>query len=101
MSKEVENCADLTDAVTEQLGKSVDALFAKEALFFKQAVSVAREIKNASENIGQGIARIEKAANFDRLERYVTLIERAAAAMNMLHDLEKTGKLEKISKALQ
>ena len=40
-------------------------------------------------------------ANFERLERYVELLERAAQAMSGLAELEKNGKLEKIANAIK
>lgn len=58
-------------------------------------------IRSAAEDLSIGLARIEKQANFDRLERYVALLERAAQAMTLLAELEKSGKLEKISSALK
>ena len=40
-------------------------------------------------------------ANFERLERYVELLERASQAMSVLAELEKNGKLEKIANAIK
>lgn len=62
---------------------------------------VVGDVRDASEKLSQGLARVEKAANFDRLERYVTLLERAATAMKALEELERTGRLEKIAGALR
>jgi hypothetical protein len=45
--------------------------------------------------------KVEKTANFSNLERYVNLLERAATAMSTLAELEKEGKLDKISSALK
>ena len=59
------------------------------------------QLKQAAESMGQGVMRIEKAANFDKLEKYVTLLERAANAMAVLGELEKSGKLEKIAAAIR
>ena len=44
---------------------------------------------------------IAEVANFERLERYVELLERAAQAMSVLAELEKNGKLEKIANAIK
>ena len=51
--------------------------------------------------MSEGLSRIEKQANFDNLERYVTLLERANVALSALAELEKNGKLNKISEALK
>lgn len=58
-------------------------------------------MKQSSDAMAGSLSRVEKAANFDRLERYVTLLERTAAAMATLAEIEKSGKLEKISSALR
>ena len=51
--------------------------------------------------MSEGLSRIEKQANFDNLERYVALLERANVALSALAELEKNGKLNKISEALK
>lgn len=58
-------------------------------------------VRAAADDLASGLMKIEKQANFDRLSRYVDLLERAATAMTILADLEKSGKLEKISTALK
>ena len=58
-------------------------------------------LKKSGDDLASGLARVEKQANFSNLERYVTLLERAAAAMQSLAELEKSGKLEKIAGALK
>ena len=101
MSKDAEQAIELTEDVTKKFKSSVSNLLVVEQEFVQQSRKIAGEVKDASEKIGQGIQRIEKAANFDRLERYVDLLERAATAMTLLGELEKTGKLDKIASAIR
>jgi hypothetical protein len=101
MSKDIENAIEKTDKVTNEFSKSLDRLKYIESSFVEQSKKAASSVKDASEKIAQGIIRIEKQANFDKLERYVLLIERAAEGMERLAELEKTGKLEKIIEALK
>jgi len=58
-------------------------------------------VRKAADDLMSGLAKVEKQANFNNLEKYVLLLERAAQAMTILADLEKSGKLEKISGALK
>jgi len=58
-------------------------------------------IRDSAEKLSQGLSKCEKSANFNNLERYVLLLERAASAVKILGELESTGKLEKISNALK
>lgn len=67
----------------------------------ENAKKVSGRVRTAAEDLANGLAKCEKQANFDRLDRYVQLLERAAQAMSILAELEKTGKLEKISSALK
>jgi hypothetical protein len=101
MSKDIENAIEKTDKVTNEFSKSLDRLKYIESNFVEQSKKAASSVKDASEKIAQGIIRIEKQANFDKLERYVLLIERAAEGMERLAELEKSGKLEKIIDALK
>ena len=58
-------------------------------------------VRRSADDLASGLARIEKQANFANLERYVVLLERAAAALQSLAELERLGKLEKIAGALK
>jgi hypothetical protein len=62
---------------------------------------VSGSVRKAADDLASGLAKVEKTANFSNLERYVSLLERAATAMSTLAELEKEGKLNKISSALK
>ena len=59
------------------------------------------DVRKAADDLASGLAKVEKTANFSNLERYVSLLERAATAMQTLAELEKAGKLDKIAGALK
>jgi hypothetical protein len=76
--------------------------------FGDKSYELSKNIKNATANVrdsaeklAQGLVKCQKVADFNNLERYVLLLERAASAMTILADLEKNGKLERISQALK
>ena len=58
-------------------------------------------VRKAADDLMGGMAKIEKQANFNNLEKYVVLLERAAQAMTILAELEKNGKLDKIVSAIK
>ena len=101
MTKDAEKAIELTDDVAKRFKSSLSDLMATEQMFIQQSKKMSGDVRDASEKLGQGIQRIEKAANFERLERYVELLERASVAMTALGELEKTGKLDKIAAALR
>lgn len=101
MTKDAEKAIETTDEVSKRFKSSINQLMLTEQEFVQQSKKMSGEVRDASEKIAQGIQRIEKAANFERLERYVELLERAATAMTILGELEKTGKLDKIASAIR
>ena len=92
---------DKTNEVINGFELVINKYMAMEESIVEKTKKTSGSIKDSAEKLAQGMARIEKAANFDRLERYVGLLERAATAMNLLAELEKDGKLDKIAGALK
>lgn len=101
MKSDVEKAIEKTNQATDGFASALDKFTDVERKFAEQSKKSSGNVRDAGEKLAQGLARIEKAANFDRLERYVDLLERAATAMISLAELEKSGKLEKISQAIR
>ena len=99
--KEIKNATDIMDKAIEHFDKSYQRFQLLETSIQKDIRTKAGDIKAAEEKLMQGLARIEKAANFDRLQQYVSLIERASSAMTLLADLQKDGRLDKIATAIR
>jgi len=99
--KEIKNATDIMDKAIEHFDKSYQRFRLLETAIQKDIKTKAGDIKAAEEKLMQGLARIEKAANFDRLQQYVSLIERASSAMTLLADLQKDGRLDKIATAIR
>jgi len=103
-----ETMKDDYDAATELLKQSEKAFSESLSKFQGSTAEVGAGVKKASGQIrdaahrlNDSLAKVEKAANFDRLERYVDLLERANAAMQALAELESTGRLSKITQAIK
>ena len=92
--------ATMDEAVAIFSAANVNLLKKAEAIT-ESAKKTSGNVRNAGNQLFEGLQKIEKAANFDRLEKYVSLLERAATAMQLLAELEKTGKLEKIASAIR
>lgn len=99
--KEITNATDIMDKAIEHFDTTYKRFESIETAMQKNIKRKAGDIKAAEEKLMQGLARIENAANFDRLQQYVSLIERASSAMQILADLEKEGKLDKIATAIR
>lgn len=98
---DTDRAVENTERMNKQFDHALNTYIATTAKVRDEAKNVSSAVRESAEKLSQGLARIEKAANFDRLERYVALLERAATAMNALAELEATGKLDKIAGALK
>ena len=101
MSKDIDKATDLIDQSRKSLNIAINKLMETEKGVAESTKKVSGLVRATTQSLAQGIAKIEKQANFDRLERYVELLERANAAMSSLADLEKSGRLEKIAGAIR
>ena len=101
MENDVEKATELTETAITNFSKSLQRYMELQNKFAEQSKKSSGSVRDAADKLSAGLARIEKAANFDRLERYVVLLERAAVAMDSLAALEASGKLEKIVSAIR
>jgi hypothetical protein len=101
MAEKLAEPTETLDKAIEGFSKSLSRFNDLQDDFAAKAKRASGLVRDASEKLAQGIERVEKAANFERLDRYVTLLERAAAAMTTLADLEAKGKLDKIANAMR
>lgn len=93
-----------TDTLTDSerlFARAIDKYQAQTAALAASAKRCSGDVRQAANDLASGLIKVEKTANFSNLERYVNLLERAATAMQMLAELEKSGKLCKIAGALK
>ena len=90
----------LTDA-EHMFARAMDKYQAQTAALAASAKKCSGDVRQAANDLASGLGKVEKTANFANLERYVNLLERAATAMQILAELEKSGKLNKIAGALK
>jgi hypothetical protein len=67
----------------------------------ESAKKASGSVRKSADDLAQGLLKVQKQADFNNLNRYVELLERAATAMTTLAELEKAGKLQKIAGALK
>ena len=101
MNHEISSVESQIDKATDQVTRQVDKMVIAEGKLSESTKKISGKVKDAAHKLSDGLNRIEKAANFDRLERYVALLERAESAMTKLSVLENSGKLDKIATALR
>jgi hypothetical protein len=101
MTQDFEKAAKVCDEATKMFNASFNHMLAAEGKISDAAKKTSGNVRKAADDLHSGLQKIEKAANFDRLERAVSVLERAAAALTVLAELEKDGKLERIASAVK
>lgn len=101
MTADIDKATNLTEQAISNFDCVLERMMKAEARVAEETKKVSGKIRATTQNLSDGLAKIERQANFDRLERYVELLERANSALTSLAELEKTGKLEKIAAAVR
>lgn len=101
MATDFEKASTICDDATKLFDRSFERMLASEEALVAATKKTSGNVRKAADDLAQGLAKVEKTANFDRLERYVSMLERAATAMATLAELESAGKLDKIADALK
>ena len=101
MNDDMKKAADSLDEAEKLLNDRLNKYVATQEKICEQTKKISGALRDSTQKMSEGLSRIEKQANFDNLERYVNLLERANSALSSLAELEKNGKLNKISDALK
>ena len=101
MNDDLKTAIDLTEEANKRFTSVLNAFTRTHNTFSESAKKASSSVRTAADTMAAGLSKIEKAANFDRLERMVDLLERAAAAMSTLAEMEKSGQLAKLSEAIK
>ena len=96
-----EKASEIADTAEKMFKRNASNLMATTDELQANIKKVSGNVRKAADDLASGLMKVEKTANFSNLERYVNLLERAATAMSTLAELEKEGKLDKISSALK
>lgn len=101
MTQDLNEASETIEQALDFFNQKLNQFVKTEAEFVQKTKKQSGDLRDAVQKLGDGLARIEKTANFDRLERMVLLIERAADAMERLQALQASGKLDKILAAMK
>lgn len=100
VSTDYEAATAVMESAEKMFVKQLGSLNAAQAKLAEAAKSTSSNVRKAANEIQEGVQRVEKAANFDRFERQVAVLERAAAALSVLAELERDGKLARLIAAV-
>jgi hypothetical protein len=101
VSTDYDKASEIAETAAKMFKSNASKLMATTDELQANIKKVSGNVRKAADDLASGLIKVEKTANFANLERYVSLLERAATAMSTLAELEKSGKLDKISSALK
>ncbi|MBR8093791.1 hypothetical protein KDX09_30980 [Burkholderia cenocepacia] len=81
--------------------RSLSRMIDAEKQVSESTKKAAGSVRKSANELGDTMQRLLKTADIDRLERYATVLERMAAAMQTLATLEIDGKLDRIVSAIR
>jgi len=99
--KDLKDSEELMGKATDMLMHSMDRFQEAEERLAEGSKKASGTVRASAELLAAGLWKIEKQADFNRLERYVLLLERAEVAIASLAELDREGKLTKIAAALK
>jgi len=101
MSIDLENATEVANESLIIFNKVLNNVFEKEIEIAESSKRASGNVRKAANELAEGLNKLEKTANFQKLEQYANLLERAASALTILAELEKSGSLGKISLAMK
>ena len=101
ISTDYEKASEIAETAEKMFKRNASNLMGAADELQANIKKVSGNVRKAADDLASGLIKMEKTANFSNLERYVTLLERAATALSTLAELEKEGKLNKITTALK
>ena len=101
ISTDYEKASEIAETAEKMFKRNASNLMASADELQANIKKVSGNVRKAADDLASGLVKMEKTANFSSLERYVTLLERAATALHTLAELEKEGRLNKITTALR
>lgn len=99
VSVDLDKAGEMCESAVRMFEKVHLRVIGSEAKVLEAARNSSTNIRKAANEIGEGVQRMEKMANFALLEQRVAMLERAAAAMRTLAELERDGNLKRVMQA--
>ena len=101
MSTDIEDAKAVVEKHLVTLSQALDVVQAKEKALVEATKITSGRLRDTVHKLSDGLAKVEKTANFDKLERYADTLSRIEKSLSVLAEMEKTGVLSKISSSLK
>lgn len=100
MKKDFETATEVCETATAMFMRAMDRLHEAEQRLSTGTKKTSGDIRKAANEMLNGLEKFEKVAEFEKLDKTVAILERAAKALTTLAELEKEGKLTQILSAV-
>ena len=101
MKEQFEIAESVLEDSRKRFEHTLTKLLESEQSVSEQTKKVSGNVRKAANELSEGMVKIQKLADFDKLERYTELLERCAQAITILAELEQNGKLSKVINAVK
>ena len=101
MAKDLEKASSTLDEATKDFNARLTEFVNMQVSLADQTKKSCGHLRDTTNKLNEGFVRLQKQADFNTLERYVLLLERAEKSLSTLADLQQSGKLDKIFAALK
>lgn len=97
----IEQATADVEQLTKVFGNKIQQFTKTQTDLSEQAKKVSGQVRDSANKLNSAMQTLDKNMNLDKLQRQAELLERIANAMSSLVELEKSGSLERIVKAMK
>ena len=97
----IEQATADVEQLTKVFGNKIQQFTKTQTDLSEQAKKVSGQVRDSANKLNSAMQTLDKNMNLDKLQRQAELLERIATAMSSLVELEKSGSLERIVKAMK
>ena len=97
----IEQATSDVEQLTKVFGNKIQQFTKTQTDLSDQAKKVSGQIRDSANKLNSAMQTLDKNMNLDKLQRQAELLERIATAMSSLVELERSGSLERIVKAMK
>lgn len=97
----IEQATADVEQLTKVFGNKIQQFTKTQTELSEQAKKVSGQVRDSANKLNSAMQTLDKNMNLDKLQRQAELLERIATAMSSLVELERSGSLERIVKAMK
>jgi len=101
MTKDLDKATAVLDEATKNFSERLTEFAHMQTTLENKTKQSSGKLRDTTNRLNESFVRLQKQADFNTLERYVVLLERAEKSLSTLADLQQSGKLDKIFSALK